>query len=611
MQNNNSKAFSHHHSLSPQKSKKVTVSRLIVLKNPLNKFSSPQAWNSDLFESHSFHKSTSPDRSKNIIRSKSPLKIINESKSLIHPILDISKFIFPRTVTPTYAVIGIKEALRDREWSCKAKESISHDLSNYICSSNGLVMESVPVGYKFHLGKGNNVNLIKQCFNTRWWWNEDSNKNVNFVWTQLNYKPFFEGNYEKRTGAKEIDNELFGKSVKCNILFESDTLEEKIVDVSGLNYDLITKSESFVGFLDKSCIDPMLVKCHNRLEFNTIIADKKNLFYTMKNYYEAIGDDLADYMPLTFHIRNGEEDPKFKEFCDSYFGDGTSKYTWIIKPGENTNRGNGIAICRSLEKIKNEFKNNPFPDTGEHTYIIQKYIEKPFLVNKRKFDIRLYTLMTSTNGILQCYFYQEGYIRTSCKDYNSKALDNKFIHLTNDAIQKKSDDYGKYENGNKMSYKDFQKYLDNKRIQKNFLNDILPQIKSIVLDTVKASFVSIDKNKRLHTFEIFGYDFLLDADLKPWLLEINTNPCLELSSTILARIIPAMVENAFKIAIDPVYPEPIHSPKRSQASLFQDPLPENRFELIFHESVDGKRFLEELRARGTLDRFLSGCEKMI
>jgi hypothetical protein len=533
-----------------------------------------------------------------------------ESKSVIHPVLDISKFIFPTITTPTYAVIGIKEALRDREWSCKAKESISRELSSFICTSNGVVMEAAPLGYKYTLGKGNNMGLIKQCLNTRWWWTEDSGKNINFLWTQINSKSFFESPSEQRTGPKDLDHEFYGKSVKCDILHESDTLEEKIVDISGLNYDLITKSESFVGFLDRSYVDPILVRCHNKLEFNTVIADKKNLFYTMKNYCQAIGSDFAECMPLTFHIR-GEEDPAFKDFCSRFFVSGTSKFTWIIKPGENTNRGNGIAICRSLEKIKNELKTNPFPETGQHTFIIQKYIEKPFLVNKRKFDIRLYTLMTSTNGILQCYFYQEGYIRTSCKDYNSRALDNKFIHLTNDAVQKKADDYGKYENGNKMSYKDFQKYLDNKRIQVNFLQDVLPRIKNIVSDTVKASFLMVDRKKRLHTFEIFGYDFLLDSDLKPWLLEINTNPCLELSSTILARIIPAMVENAFKIAIDPIFPEPIHSPKRAQAALFQDPLPENRFELIFHEFVEGKRFLDQLRSAGTLDSFLAECEKMV
>ena len=36
-----------------------------------------------------------------------------------------------------------------------------------------------------------------------------------------------------------------------------------------------------------------------------------------------------------------------------------------------------------------------------------------------------------------------------------------FVHLTNDAIQKMSNKYGKYEAGNKLSYIEFQRYLDN------------------------------------------------------------------------------------------------------------------------------------------------------
>jgi tubulin polyglutamylase TTLL1/tubulin monoglycylase TTLL3/8 len=39
---------------------------------------------------------------------------------------------------------------------------------------------------------------------------------------------------------------------------------------------------------------------------------------------------------------------------------------------------------------------------------------------------------------------------------------------------------------------------------------------------------------------------MIDENFKPWLIEINTNPCLEISSPVLARVIPYMVENAFK-----------------------------------------------------------------
>jgi len=41
-----------------------------------------------------------------------------------------------------------------------------------------------------------------------------------------------------------------------------------------------------------------------------------------------------------------------------------------------------------------------------------------------------------------------------------KNLNNKFIHLTNDAVQKHHEDYGKHEPANKISFADFQRYLD-------------------------------------------------------------------------------------------------------------------------------------------------------
>ena len=49
---------------------------------------------------------------------------------------------------------------------------------------------------------------------------------------------------------------------------------------------------------------------------------------------------------------------------------------WIIKPGENTNRGNGIKVCSSLNEIK-EILNANMYEYHKRTFILQKYIERP------------------------------------------------------------------------------------------------------------------------------------------------------------------------------------------------------------------------------------------
>lgn len=84
--------------------------------------------------------------------------------------------------------------------------------------------------------------------------------------------------------------------------------------------------------------------------------------------------------------------------------------------------------------------------------------------------------MTSINGNLKGYYFQEGYLRTSSREYSTQQLANKLIHLTNDAIQKKADDYGKFECGNKLSYQEFQNYLDKTFPDKcvDFERDLLP-----------------------------------------------------------------------------------------------------------------------------------------
>ncbi len=70
---------------------------------------------------------------------------------------------------------------------------------------------------------------------------------------------------------------------------------------------------------------------------------------------------------------------------------------------------------------------------------------------------------------------------------------------------------------------------------------IIPKIKNIIKMTVESVKEKIDKNDRFFTFEIFGFDFMIDNNLDVWLIEVNTNPCLEESSPLLKALIPRML----------------------------------------------------------------------
>ncbi len=142
-------------------------------------------------------------------------------------------------------------------------------------------------------------------------------------------------------------------------------------------------------------------------------------------------------------------------------------------------------------------KYKKFHKNGElKTYIVQKYL-KPFLYNSRKFDIRHYLLITSVNGIIKGYWYKSGYIRTSSEKFDMDELDNEFIHLTNDAIQKNSENYGKYEEGNKLTYSTFQRYLDNTLPHKkyDFEKQIVQEMKKITTDVLRAGFMFLDPQR--------------------------------------------------------------------------------------------------------------------
>ncbi len=52
---------------------------------------------------------------------------------------------------------------------------------------------------------------------------------------------------------------------------------------------------------------------------------------------------------------------------------------------------------------------------------------------------------------------------------------------------------------------------------------------------------TLNKNNRQYCFEIFGFDFIVDEIFNVYLIEVNTNPCIEESSGLLKKLIPRML----------------------------------------------------------------------
>ena len=137
----------------------------------------------------------------------------------------------------------------------------------------------------------------------------------------------------------------------------------------------------------------------------------------------------------------------------------------------------------------------------------------PLLVSGRKFDIRCFVLLTnSVKDGFKAYWFRDGYIRTSCKKYSLSKLSDRETHLTNDAVQKHSKSYGKFEMGNKLTYAEWQE-----SINKDYPGSpdvvesrILPKIKEMAkLAIVAALDKGLATSKIQRSFELLGYDFMV------------------------------------------------------------------------------------------------------
>ena len=108
---------------------------------------------------------------------------------------------------------------------------------------------------------------------------------------------------------------------------ETNVIEETKVEISGVTaappqMPVVTpapvKEETKKEVGRPKVYDTYPVKMANKIEDNYHLCNKKALFVNMKNYYEAIGEDPFDALPVTFHVKEGLDDPNYLAFKQYY-----------------------------------------------------------------------------------------------------------------------------------------------------------------------------------------------------------------------------------------------------------------------------------------------------
>lgn len=222
---------------------------------------------------------------------------------------------------------------------------------------------------------------------------------------------------------------------------------------------------------------------------------------------------------------------------------------WLLKPAGKS-RGRGIELSSRLDKILDVAVGRG----AEARWVVQKYLENSQIVNRKKFDIRQWVVVTQWQP-LACWFYQDAYIRFAFADYDVTKLKNKYAHLTNNSIAKKADGFDDVADETMWHTDEYQEYLkglnferNGRRVDDPWAEVIQPQMKRIVLRSLEA--VQDSVQPRTNAFELFGYDFMVSDDLNAWLIEINSSPDCSYSTSTTKGLVKAMLDDLVKVAVD-------------------------------------------------------------
>ncbi|XP_014280496.1 probable tubulin polyglutamylase TTLL9 isoform X1 [Halyomorpha halys] len=232
---------------------------------------------------------------------------------------------------------------------------------------------------------------------------------------------------------------------------------------------------------------------------------------------------LCDCIPVSFELP-----AQYMMFVDEHKKH--SGQTWIVKPAIGS-RGKGIFLFRKLKDLnkwkagKDFLKVTEGEETMPDIWLVQKYIDNPYLLGGKKFDLRLYVLVQSFSP-LKVWVNREGFARMSGTTYDLSELKDNYIHLTNASLQlnEKCVTLDNHKQGQKWHIRKLREMLT-ARHGWVVVENLVQQLGHIILTSLFSVQKNINQNR--HSFELFGYDILLDDKLNPWLLEVNSRPALE------------------------------------------------------------------------------------
>ncbi len=202
--------------------------------------------------------------------------------------------------------------------------------------------------------------------------------------------------------------------------------------------------------------------------------------------------------------------------------------TWIMKPIGKA-QGRGIFLFRKLAEIQQWRRalDGSTSDSAE-TYVVQQYIENPYTIGGKKFDCRLYVLVTSFSP-LQVWLYRSGFARFSGTRYQPSkgTVSNLEMHLTNVSIQKSTASYLSGQDV-KWGITDLKLFLASKHGMPA-VDRCWARVQAMIVRSLLAVQKSMIHSK--HCVELYGYDVILDEALNPWLLEVNASPSMSATTS--------------------------------------------------------------------------------